>query len=474
METQKNQAFVQGRKAGRLMEENGKKQRKITTVIEISKQVIETTTTPQMQEQKEERWQWVEASIWTNSMLTALASGVKGRKWFSLIDKVYKAETLKLAWEKVKRNKGAAGIDKITVQKYAAKYPIYLAKLITEIKEDRYQPRGVKRTYIPKEKGKMRALGLPTMNDKVVQQAVKMVIEPIFENEFLDISYGFRSQRGAKQALSAVSGLIEEGYTWVVDADLQSYFDTIPHDRLMTKIKDRISDGKILNLIQKWLKQDIIEECNNWKPTEGTPQGGVISPLLSNIYLHDLDVLIIKAGYKMIRYADDFVILTKTENEAKEALILVQKWVSENMLILHPEKTHIGNCMEKGNGFDFLGYRFETGTKWIRNKSIMKFRDRVRQVTSRVCGKALKEVVKILNPILRGWSAYFVDVSRYSLGTFDGFVRRRLRAIIAKQNKRSGFGAGSNNIKIPNSFFANLGLFNMEDYQTLYRARRSQ
>lgn len=231
---------------------------------------------------------------------------------------------------------------------------------------------------------------------------------------------------------------------------------------------------KVDLLLEAWLKQEIMEECKKWVPTAGSPQGAVISPLLSNIYLHDLDVAITSAGYRMIRYADDFVILAKSQKEAEEALGMVQAWVTEHELILHPEKTHLGNCMVEGEGFEFLGYRFEAGTSWVRRKSIQKFRDRIRESTSKIGGKSIQEVIKKLNPILRGWCNYFKKVTKYTLGTFDSFVRRRLRAIIERQNKKRSFGAGWCNQKIPNKFFADKGLFNMEESQRQYLACQSR
>lgn len=420
------------------------------------------------------KWQWAEASIWTDAMLTALDNGVKGGKWFSLIDKVYRGATLEAAWQKVRANKGAAGVDKITINRFEVNQVKYLGELEQELKIGSYLPIAVKRVYIPKCQGKTRPLGIPSIKDRVVQQAVKMVLEPIFEKEFLDMSFGFRPKRGAQMAIAEVNRLINEGYTWVVDADLQAYFDTIPHEKLMAKVEKRISDGRVIKMLTMWLKQEIMDECRKWVPTVGSPQGAVISPLLSNIYLHDLDVAVTSAGYKMIRYADDFVILTRSQNEAKEALNLVQTWVVEHELILHPEKTHIGNCMEKGEGFEFLGYRFEAGTSWVRRKSIQKFRDRIRELTSRVGGKAVQEVISKLNPVLRGWCNYFKDVTKYTLGTFDSFVRRRLRAVIERQHKRRSFGAGWCNQKIPNKFFADKGLFNMEGFQRQYLARQSR
>jgi RNA-directed DNA polymerase len=445
---------------------------KVAEVMETSKQVTEVDKAKKDEElcARRLRWQWAEVSIWTDTMLTALENGVKGGKWFSLIDKVYRPTVLMNAWSKVRANKGAAGVDKTSIEMFETNLGKYLKELEQELKEGTYKPNAVRRVYIPKEKKKLRPLGIPTVKDRIAQQAVKATIEPIFENEFRNTSYGFRPQRGAKEAIAEVSRLIDEGYIWVVDADLQAYFDTIPHDRLLDKISKHISDGRIIQLIAQWLNQPIMEECKDWIPTQGTPQGGVISPLLANIYLHDLDKTLEDAKYKMIRYADDFVILTKSKEEAEDALRIVQKWTTENKLTLHPEKTQLGNCMVEGQGFDFLGYRFEAGTRWIKRKSIQRFRDRIREKTSKVCGKSIEQVIKEINPIIRGWGNYFKDVTKYTLGTFDSFVRRRLRAIIAKQNKKRSFGAGWNNMKLPNQYFADKGLINLEKLQNRYRA----
>ena len=445
--------------------------------METSKQATEAykvTEEERARWARQLKWEWVEAKIWTETMLKALENGVKGQKWFSLIDKVYRSTTLEAAWQKVRANKGAAGIDKMTIDMFEAQQVKYLKELEHELKIGKYQPKAVKRKYISKGQGKMRPLGIPVVIDRIAQQAVKMALEPIFEKEFLDMSYGFRPKKGALMAIEEVNRLIKEGYIWVVDADLQSYFDTIPHEKLMTKVEKRISDGGIIKLLRMWLKQEIMHECKKWVPTQGSPQGAVISPLLSNIYLHELDVAVTTAGYRMIRYADDFVILTKSQKEAEEALSVVQIWVDEHDLILHPDKTHIGNCMVEGGGFEFLGYRFEAGTSWVRRKSIQKFRDRIREVTGRNCGMSINAVILKLNPILRGWYNYFKGVTKYTLGTFDGFVRRRLRAIIERQNKRKSFGAGWCNQKIPNKFFADNGLVKMEDLQRQYLAYQSR
>lgn len=410
-----------------------------------------------------QRWDWTEATIWTDNMLTALENGVKGNRWFSLIDKVYKLQTLELAWQKVRKNKGAAGIDKVTIEKFTSQEGKYLKELHEQLTLGTYCPNAVKRVYIPKGNGKTRPLGIPCIMDRIAQQAVKLVIEPIFEKEFLKSSYGFRPKKGAKDALREVDCFIKEGYTFVVDADLQSYFDTIPHTKLMDKLRRYISDGKLLILIESWLKQSIMEDCKEWTPLEGIPQGGVLSPLLANLYLHDLDVLISKSNGKMIRYADDFVILTKSMEEALYMLKIVQEWVLENGLKLHPEKTHVGNCLIEGEGFEFLGYRFECGNRRIRGKSVQKFRDRIRELTKRNCGKAIEEVVNKLNPVLRGWYNYFKHMSKWGFESFDSFIRRRLRAILRKQNKQSGFGKNLDDHKRwPNKYFADLNLFIME------------
>lgn len=416
------------------------------------------------------RWEWVEATIWTDNMLIALENGVKGRKWFSLIDKVYKENTLRLAWEKVQKNRGASGVDKVTIERFQVKSIDYLKELQKELKEGTYRPQAIRRVYIPKEKGKVRPLGIPTIKDRIAQQAVKMVLEPILEREFLDVSYGFRPKRGAQEAIQRVNELLREGYTWVVDADLQAYFDTIPHKRLMMKLETSISDGRIIELIEKWLEQDILEENKRWTPIKGSPQGAVISPLLANLYLHDLDCLITDNEFKMVRYADDFVILTKSQEAAECALQLVKEWTNQNELTLHPEKTHVGNCLNEGEGFEFLGYRFEAGTTWVRNKSSQRFRDKIKEITKRTCGKALNQIITTLNPVLRGWSEYFKNVTKYTLGTFDSFVRRRLRSILQRQNKKRRWGAGYANMRWPNQYFADHGLFTMEAYQIQWLA----
>lgn len=405
-------------------------------------------------------WSWAEASVWTERMVSALVNGVKGGRWFSLIDKVCAPKTLALAWAKVRANRGAAGVDGQSIDRFAARSEDYLAELAEALRTGRYRPQAIRRADIPKGDGKTRSLGIPTVKDRIVQQAMKLVIEPIFEATFLPSSYGFRPGRSAKDALREVDRLIGEGCTFVVDADLKSYFDTIPHDRLMELVAARISDGRILALIESWLAQEVLYEMRSWTPTAGTPQGAVISPLLSNLYLHPLDELMRQKGYHMVRYADDFVVLCRTREEADAALAEIRRWVEAHGLSLHPDKTHRGDCRNPGEGFDFLGYRFEAGDRWVRKSSLNRFKDKVREKTKRTRGDSLACVVADLNPMLKGWFGYFKHAHRWTFERMDGFVRRRLRALLRKQEKRPGFGRCLNDQKRwTNDYFAEAGLF---------------
>ena len=409
-------------------------------------------------------WSWVEASIWNERMLAALGNGVRGGKWFSLIDKVYRPTTLAAAWRKVAANAGAAGVDGQSVKRFAARAQDYLVELEQALKAGRYEPLPVKRVDIPKGPGKTRPLGIPAVKDRIVQTAVKLVMAPIFEQEFLDMSYGFRPGRGCKDALREVDRLLRDGYTHVVDADLQSYFDSIPHERLLERVGERISDGRLLALIEAFLHQDIVKGLERWTPTGGTPQGAVMSPLLSNLYLHPLDCHMQRCGYAMVRYADDAVVLCRSATEAEAALAEMQQWVQSNGLRLNPDKTHVGDCRLPGQGFEFLGYRFEAGQRWVRRKSLNAMRERIRAKTRRTRGDSLRTIITELNPMLRGWFGYFKHAHPYTFRAMDGFVRRRLRALRRKQEKRPGIGRClSDHRRWPNAFFAELGLFTLTE-----------
>jgi RNA-directed DNA polymerase len=395
-------------------------------------------------------------------MVSALGNGVKGGKWFSLIDKVVRPATLDIAWQRVARNKGAAGVDGQGIERFSHQSERYLAELQASLVDGKYRPDPVKRVDIPKGDGKTRPLGIPTVKDRIVQTALKMVIEPIFEVQFLAGSYGFRPGRGCKDALREVDRLLKEGYTHVVDADLKGYFDTIPHDRLMALVEGSISDSRVLALIDGFLRQEIMSEMARWQPTTGTPQGAVLSPLLANLYLHPLDLLMEQGGYRMVRYADDFVILCATEAEATAALRRITAWVNANGLTLHPDKTRVGNCLQPGQGFDFLGYRFEAGCRFVRDKSLLAFKDKVRAKTGRSRGDSLGRIVADLNPLLRGWFGYFKHARPRLFRVLDGFIRRRLRAILRKQDRRPSMGRSkADHMRWTNAFFADQGLFTL-------------
>ena len=247
---------------------------------------------------------------------------------------------------------------------------MYLKELSIALERGTYRPIAVRRVEIPKEKGKMRPLGIPAVKDRIVQTALKFVLEPIFEREFLKMSYGFRPGLGCKEALREVDRLLREGYTFVVDADLRSYFVTIPHAQLMECIKERVSDGRVLELIEAYLHQDIVKDMEKWRPSGCTPQGAVFSPLLANIYLHGLDGQLAQKGYRMVRYADDFVVLCRSAVEAQAALAEVKACVEVYGLSLNAEKTHVRDCRQWGQSFDFLSYHFEVRRRWVRRKSL--------------------------------------------------------------------------------------------------------
>lgn len=331
---------------------------KSTQVSEGTKQVEETPT----------EWTWVKPTIWTDRMLEALEKGVKGGKWFSLIDKVYRETTLIAAWNQVKDNDGAPGIDKVAIADYGRHIESNLKRLSRKLKEGSYKPQPVRRTWIPKPgRAEERPLGIPTVEDRVVQTALKMVLEPIYERDFARHSYGFRPQRGAKDALRRTNQLLKQGRRWAVDADLKGYFDTIDHGLLMEEVGKKVSDGRILELIEAFLKCEVTDENESYKPQRGTPQGGVISPLLANIFLDPLDHLMEEAGFEMVRYADDFVILCEDKEEAEQALERVSQWTKRVGLTLHPDKTEL---VDEANGsFDFLGYCFKQGNRYPSKKA---------------------------------------------------------------------------------------------------------
>jgi RNA-directed DNA polymerase len=408
-------------------------------------------------------WWWVEPSVWTERMLTALEDGVKGGKWFSLIDKVYSQGNLASAFGSVSANDGAAGVDHVTTRRFGDRLEENLEHLQQSLRTGSYTPQAVRRVQIPKPGTRQkRPLGIPTVRDRVVQTALRNVLEPIFEKDFAEQSYGFRHGRGCKDALARVDELLQAGYTYVVDADLKSYFDTIPHDNLLALLGRKVSDSRVLGLIEAFLKADIFENMKNWTPEEGSPQGSVISPLLSNIYLDPLDHLMAQSGFQMVRYADDFVVLCRSRQEAEAALKVIRQWVDEAGLTLHPEKTHIADARRKGEGFDFLGYHFERHYRWPRQKSMTKLHQTIGAKTRRTNGRSLSVIIADVNKTLRGWFGYYRHSHYTTFTGVDGWVRMRLRSILRKRHKKRGRGRGSDHQRWPNAFFADHGLYSLK------------
>ena len=409
------------------------------------------------------RWAWVEAEVWTERRLTALEQGVLGGKGFSLMDKVYALPNLRRAFARVKANSGAAGLDHVTVEEFERHLEANLGKLSRTLKDGSYRPQAIRRAWIPKLGSKeKRPLGIPTVRDRVVQAALRAMLEPIFERDFAAQSYGFRPNRSCKDALRRVDALLKAGYHQVVDADLKSYFDTIPHAGLLERVEGKVRDGKGLGRLAAFLTARIMETMEGWTPEAGTPQGAVISPLLSNLYLDPLDRQMVEKGFERVRYADDFVILCRSERKARQALTEVQEWTAKAGLRLHPTKTRIVDATLPG-GFDFLGYHFEQGSRWPRAKSLQKFKDTVRAKTRRTHGHRFQDIVADLNRTLGGWFEYFKHSHRYTFTELDHWIRMRLRSILRQCQGRRGRGRGWDHHRWPNAFFARQGLFSLAD-----------
>lgn len=443
-----------GAKAGRKSDAGSSDtlKRRFTLVTEMPKQVKETKSAD-----------WVERCVWTESMIAALVNGVKGGKWYSLIDKVWNIENLNSAWLQVETNGGGAGVDRMKVAMFEVDHESRLRKLSDAIREDTYKPNSVRRAWIDKLGSKeKRPLGIPTVTDRIVQTALRNTIEPIFEQTFYGHSYGFRPQRSCKDALRQVVKLIENGYTWAVDADIKGYFDNIPHDRLMQEIEKYIADSRILKLMESYLNQDIMDGLDRWIPEAGTPQGAVISPLLANIYLNPMDHMMANKGFKLIRYADDFIILCQSREEAETALQEVRNWTESAGLTLHPTKTKIVD--ERVEWFDFLGYRFGKGYRSPRKKSLDKLKDKVRRLTKRSNGYSMDHIVKSLTPTLRGWYEYFKHSHYTTFRDIDGWIRRRLRAIlVVREDKVHRWRyTKEDHMRWPKSYFQAIGFFSLE------------
>lgn len=418
------------RSEGRQESECGNEQKQ-EGIVRVVEQPIQTINTP---------------LVWTRRMLDALSNGVKRGKWYSLYDKIYSMVNLEEACERVISNDGKPGIDSVTISRYDSHRLHNLKRQQTELRDEIYKPKAIRRVYIPKPGTfEKRPLGIPTVRDRIVQTALKNVIEPIFDVDFSTRSFGFRKGLGCKDALRTVMTELRDERMFIVDADIKSYFDEIDHDILMKLVEKKISDKKILKLIRMFLKQGVMEDMKYYDVESGSPQGGVISPLLANIFLDPLDKLLEKQGLHLIRYADDFVIMCKSQEEADNALTTVSDWMTENKLRLHPQKTRIVDMTKKGSYFEFLGYHFERTKRgriswWPRASSLMKIKDAIRYITRRNNPHCMEFICEQLLRRYRGWFAYFKHSNKYTFTEVDGFARRRMRRIQMKRNRQRGTG----------------------------------
>jgi len=406
--------------------------------------------------------QWAHRAAWTDRMLaTLLENKVKGGKWHTLIDKVYSQLNLRASACKVLSKQGAAGVDGQTVDSFNERLMPEIERLRHQLQDGTYRPDLVRRTWISKPgSSAKRPLGIPTVRDRVVQTALVHVIEPILDATFHERSYGFRHGRSCHDALRRVEELLDAGNVYVVDADLKGYFDTIPKDRLLDVVKRKISDRRVLGLIESYLNQGVMEELRSWTPETGVPQGAVLSPVLANAYLNPLDHHMASLGYHMVRYADDFVILCRTREEAESALVEIQRWVDEHGLTLHPEKTHIVDSREKS--FTFLGYSIRGRYRFPGAKSHRKFVTRIQELTPRKSGHSLEYIITRLNRTLHGWFNYFRHCFWNIFKDYDAMIRRRLRRILLKRNRRNR-KRQTRQQRWPNAFFANAGLINLNE-----------
>lgn len=422
-----------------------------------------------------DRLWFADRTVWTERMLEALRrGGPDGGRWYWLHDKVFAERTLRRGYELVARNEGAPGVDGVTVEAFGERLDEEIARIVESWRLERFQSQAIRRVWIPKPgSDEERPLGIPTVRDRVVQAALRLVLEPIFEMDFHASSHGFRPGRKAQDALGVVLHHLHAGDVWVVDADLKRCFDTIPHGPLLRAVQRRVTDRRILGLIEHYLKAGIMEEGRITEPDGGTPQGGVISPLLANIYLNDLDHVMAGKGRTMVRYADDFVILCRSAAEAEAALAEVRAWTVQAGLQLHPTKTRVVDLGQPGNFIDFLGYRLQRHVdktngrsrilRLVRPKGLAALGEKIRSRTKRTSGIGLPEIIGSLNQILRGWFAYFRTAHWTIHHRLDQSTRRRLRAILAKRRKCPNWGGGRGHNRWPNAFFAKVGLFSLEE-----------
>lgn len=353
-------------------------------------------------------------------------------RWYSLIDKIWTYSNLEQAfYDVIKKNRGAHGVDNITIKEYELELEHNLRVLQQSLRDKSYRAKPVRRVYIPKPDGTQRPLGIPTVGDRVVQAAVKRKLEPIFEKKFLPCSFGFRPERSAHMAIEAIRKDLMDGYTYVIDADIKTYFDSIPHDKLIELVREVVVDSSVLALLLQFLESGILENGIIKESTSGSPQGGVISPLLANIYLHPLDMMLTSRGHRITRYADDFVICCKSRKGAERVLKSVKKLLEKDLgLVVHPTKTKIVDNMSES--FTFLGYTFKMGYFHTpSDKAIQKFKEKIKTTTKRNQTVNMEDFIKHrLNPVIRGWGRYFgIGFCKTLFENLDSWIRRRLRMI---------------------------------------------
>jgi RNA-directed DNA polymerase len=393
-------------------------------------------------------------------LTTLLENKVRGGKWHALIDKVYAELNLYTAARKVTAKEKAAGVDGQSCEAFEEHLLVETRQLSEQLKDQTYRPSAVRRVLIPKpgRPNETRPLGIPTVRDRVVQRAIVSVIEPILDHQFHERSFGFRHGRGAHDALRIVEQKIQEGYVYVVDADLKGYFDTIPKDRLLKLIKEHISDSRMLKLIKLFLDQSILEELCEWTPIAGVPQGAVLSPVLSNLYLNPLDHEMADNGFEMVRYADDFVVLCRSEFEAEVALQMITEWVEQAGLTLHPTKTKIVDSRSKS--FAFLGYSFRGDKIYPRRESLAKMKARIKELTPRKRSGSMESIAKELNRVLVGWFRYFRHCRWTIFKALDAKIRSRLRRLLLQRHRKNPERLPRQH-RWPNDYFAKTGLYSL-------------
>jgi len=395
-------------------------------------------------------------------LTTLLENKVKGGKWHALIDKVYAELNLFTAARRVTAKETAAGVDGQSCEAFEEHLLVETRQLAEQIEDQSWRPGAVRRVHIPKpgRPNETRPLGIPTVRDRVVQRAIVNVIEPILDHQFHGRSFGFRHGRGAHDALRIVEQKLDDGYVYVVDADLKSYFDTIPKDRLLALVKEHISDSRMLKLIRMFLDQNIMEELREWTPIAGVPQGAVLSPVLSNLYLNPLDHEMSDNGFEMVRYADDFVVLCRSEFEAEVALQMITEWVEAAGLTLHPTKTRIVDS--RSESFAFLGYSFRGEQIYPRRESLAKMKARIKELTPRKRPGSMKSIAADLNRVLRGWFGYFRHCRWTIFKDLDAKIRNRLRRLLLQRHRKNPRRLPRTH-RWPNAYFAKAGLYSLRE-----------